>query len=291
MGHRRLLRPAGRYRRCPRRALERLERRTALGLLIVQALAPGIRPSPVAGCDAGCRGVVGPVPQPLWMNAFGEDGSTGPRPVRSTSGRGPRSVAAWVPDRTAYPAPHERRARARSRRPGRGQAGRRPLRLGVPAGAQRGGDRRPDRGDGPPQPGRARRRSSTRSWSSTTARPTPPPRWPPGRAPRVLAVDEILPDLPPGTGKGNALWMSLYACSGDIVCWLDADVRNFGSHFVTRLLAAAAHRCRDRLREGLLPPPAARRGHRRRPRHRAHGPSGDLGAVPPPRGVRAAAGG
>ena len=54
---------------------------------------------------------------------------------------------------------------------------------------------------------------------------------------RVLAVDEILPDLPRGSGKGNALWMSLYVCDGDIVCWLDADVRNFGSHFVTRLVA------------------------------------------------------
>jgi glucosyl-3-phosphoglycerate synthase len=53
----------------------------------------------------------------------------------------------------------------------------------------------------------------------------------------VLAVAEILPELPPGTGKGNALWKSLYACNGDIVCWLDADVRNFGAHFVTRLLA------------------------------------------------------
>ncbi len=53
---------------------------------------------------------------------------------------------------------------------------------------------------------------------------------------RVLAVDEILPELPRGSGKGNALWMSLYACEGDILCWLDADVRNFGSHFVTRLL-------------------------------------------------------
>jgi glucosyl-3-phosphoglycerate synthase len=54
---------------------------------------------------------------------------------------------------------------------------------------------------------------------------------------RVLAVDEILPDLPRGSGKGNALWMSLYACEGDVLCWLDADVRNFGPHFVTRLVA------------------------------------------------------
>jgi glucosyl-3-phosphoglycerate synthase len=53
---------------------------------------------------------------------------------------------------------------------------------------------------------------------------------------RVLAVEDVLPDLPRGSGKGNALWMSLYACDGDIVCWLDADVRNFGAHFVTRLL-------------------------------------------------------
>src|SRR5215467_8958870 len=54
---------------------------------------------------------------------------------------------------------------------------------------------------------------------------------------RVLAVDEVLPDLPRGSGKGNALWTSLYACEGDVICWLDADVRNFGPHFVTRLVA------------------------------------------------------
>lgn len=53
---------------------------------------------------------------------------------------------------------------------------------------------------------------------------------------RVVAVDDVLPDLPRGSGKGNALWASLYVCEGDVVCWLDADVRNFGPHFVTRLL-------------------------------------------------------
>ncbi|HZP28246.1 MAG TPA: glucosyl-3-phosphoglycerate synthase [Acidimicrobiia bacterium] len=54
---------------------------------------------------------------------------------------------------------------------------------------------------------------------------------------RVLAVDDVLPELPSGSGKGNALWKSLYAAEGDVVCWLDADVRNFGAHFVTRLVA------------------------------------------------------
>jgi glucosyl-3-phosphoglycerate synthase len=74
---------------------------------------------------------------------------------------------------------------------------------------------------------------------------------------RVLPVGEILPELAPGSGKGNALWMSLYACEGDIVCWLDADVRNFGSHFVTRLL------------EPLLTDPAIGfvKGYYRRPLH------------------------
>ena len=53
---------------------------------------------------------------------------------------------------------------------------------------------------------------------------------------RVFAVEDVLPDLPRGSGKGNALWKSLHVCEGDIVVWLDADVRNFGPHFVTRLV-------------------------------------------------------
>jgi glucosyl-3-phosphoglycerate synthase len=74
---------------------------------------------------------------------------------------------------------------------------------------------------------------------------------------RVLPVDDILPDVPQGSGKGNALWMSLYACDGDILCWLDADVRNFGPHFVTRLL------------QPLLTDPTAGfvKGYYRRPLH------------------------
>jgi glucosyl-3-phosphoglycerate synthase len=54
---------------------------------------------------------------------------------------------------------------------------------------------------------------------------------------RVVAAEDVLPALPSGTGKGNALWKSLYAAEGDLLCFLDADVRNFGSHFVTRLLS------------------------------------------------------
>jgi glucosyl-3-phosphoglycerate synthase len=74
---------------------------------------------------------------------------------------------------------------------------------------------------------------------------------------RVLAVEDVLADLPAGSGKGNALWKSLYAAEGDLICWLDADVRNFGSHFVTGLL------------EPLLADPAVGfvKGHYRRPLH------------------------
>ena len=98
---------------------------------------------------------------------------------------------------------------------------------------------------------------STRSSSSTTAPPTPPPRPRAGRAPACSRSTTILPDLPAGTGKGNALWKSLYVCDGDIVCWLDADICNFGSHFVTRLL------------EPLLTDPAIGfvKGYYRRPLH------------------------
>src|ERR1700736_2953931 len=53
---------------------------------------------------------------------------------------------------------------------------------------------------------------------------------------RVFPVAEVLPELPAGECKGNALWKSLFVSEGDLVCFLDADVRNFAPHFVTRLL-------------------------------------------------------
>ena len=52
--------------------------------------------------------------------------------------------------------------------------------------------------------------------------------------------------------------MSLYACDGDMVCWLDADVRNFGAHFVTR---AVRRRCCTTPRSGFV------KGYTRRPLH------------------------
>lgn len=53
---------------------------------------------------------------------------------------------------------------------------------------------------------------------------------------RVVRAAEVLPEAGPGAGKGNVLWKSLYACEGDVLCWVDADIRGFEPHFVTGLL-------------------------------------------------------
>lgn len=52
----------------------------------------------------------------------------------------------------------------------------------------------------------------------------------------VHAQDEILPDLKPLDGKGEALWKSLAVTSGDVLVFVDADIRRFRSTFVTGLL-------------------------------------------------------
>ncbi|MCU0267164.1 MAG: glucosyl-3-phosphoglycerate synthase [Acidimicrobiales bacterium] len=53
---------------------------------------------------------------------------------------------------------------------------------------------------------------------------------------KVLRAEEILPEYGEGHGKGEAMWKSLFASSGDVVLWCDADIRNFDVHFVTGLL-------------------------------------------------------
>jgi glucosyl-3-phosphoglycerate synthase len=53
---------------------------------------------------------------------------------------------------------------------------------------------------------------------------------------RVCSVESVLPALPAGSGKGNALWKALFVSEGDVLCFLDADVRNFDAHFVSRLV-------------------------------------------------------
>jgi glucosyl-3-phosphoglycerate synthase len=52
----------------------------------------------------------------------------------------------------------------------------------------------------------------------------------------VVAEADVLPEAGPGSGKGNALWKSLYACRGDVICWIDADLANFRAESVVKLL-------------------------------------------------------
>jgi glucosyl-3-phosphoglycerate synthase len=52
----------------------------------------------------------------------------------------------------------------------------------------------------------------------------------------VVPVDEVLPELGSGTGKGEALWKSVAASTGDLIVWCDADITDFGPRFVAGLL-------------------------------------------------------
>ncbi|MEU9036237.1 glucosyl-3-phosphoglycerate synthase [Streptomyces sp. NPDC048352] len=53
---------------------------------------------------------------------------------------------------------------------------------------------------------------------------------------RVVHRDAILPRLPALPGKGEVLWRSLLATTGDVVCFVDADLRDFDSVFVSGIV-------------------------------------------------------
>jgi glucosyl-3-phosphoglycerate synthase len=53
---------------------------------------------------------------------------------------------------------------------------------------------------------------------------------------RVVAQDEMTRGLPRLDGKGDALWSGLAAASGDVVAFVDADLRRFSPRFVTGLV-------------------------------------------------------
>ncbi|MBB1048825.1 glycosyltransferase, partial [Dietzia cercidiphylli] len=53
---------------------------------------------------------------------------------------------------------------------------------------------------------------------------------------RVVAQGDVLPALGDVPGKGEALWKSLAATDGDVVAFLDSDLRDFDPAFATGLL-------------------------------------------------------
>ncbi|MFJ9867274.1 glucosyl-3-phosphoglycerate synthase [Streptomyces sp. NPDC101165] len=53
---------------------------------------------------------------------------------------------------------------------------------------------------------------------------------------RVVHRDEILPRIPAVPGKGEVLWRSLLVTSGDVICFIDADLKEFSSDFVSGIV-------------------------------------------------------
>lgn len=53
---------------------------------------------------------------------------------------------------------------------------------------------------------------------------------------RVVHRDDILPRIPAVPGKGEVLWRSLLVTGGDIVCFIDADLTEFSSDFVSGIV-------------------------------------------------------
>jgi len=52
----------------------------------------------------------------------------------------------------------------------------------------------------------------------------------------VHRQSDLLPELGPVLGKGDAMWRSLSVLDGEIVCFLDADSENFSEHFACGLI-------------------------------------------------------
>jgi glycosyltransferase involved in cell wall biosynthesis len=53
---------------------------------------------------------------------------------------------------------------------------------------------------------------------------------------QVLQQDEVLPELGPALGKGDAMWRALSAATGDVVCFLDGDTGDPHPHHLQGLL-------------------------------------------------------
>lgn len=53
----------------------------------------------------------------------------------------------------------------------------------------------------------------------------------------VVPIEQVHAQYGEGHGKGNVLWASLAASTGDFVVWIDGDITSFEPHWITRLLA------------------------------------------------------
>src|SRR5947209_16789921 len=57
--------------------------------------------------------------------------------------------------------------------------------------------------------------------------------------------EELMPELGPVLGKGDAMWRALSVLRGEVICFLDADSEQFGAHFACGLLGPLL--CEERI--------------------------------------------
>lgn len=58
----------------------------------------------------------------------------------------------------------------------------------------------------------------------------------------VIEADDILPRLGRARGKGENLWKALYVTRGDVIVYIDADIKNIHPRFAYGLIAPLIHR-------------------------------------------------
>ena len=76
----------------------------------------------------------------------------------------------------------------------------------------------------------------------------------------VFIHQEILPRYGAFIGKGEALWKSLFAVKGDIVAWIDTDIRNIDPRFVYGILGPLLDNPRIRYTKGFYRRPLRQDG-------------------------------
>lgn len=67
----------------------------------------------------------------------------------------------------------------------------------------------------------------------------------------VYHLKDILPEMGTHRGKGEALWKSLYVTKGDIVAWIDTDIKNIQPHFVYGIIGPLLRRPRIQYVKGF----------------------------------------
>lgn len=67
----------------------------------------------------------------------------------------------------------------------------------------------------------------------------------------VHSVADVRPDLGVRPGKGEALWKSLFVTSGDLLVFVDADLTDWGTHFVSGLIGPLLADSRSLLVKGF----------------------------------------